>query len=117
MGNARSEEGAPLAEAGHDRVEPLCAVDLRVEERVEEVEAADPERHRAAERPRLPRQAPGDGDPTAHGRESVDRAEPGVTEPREPLQVRIDHEARDRNRPEPADDVRELEDRDEEERE
>src|SRR5581483_5069765 len=49
-------EDRVLAEAHRPRVQPLAAVDLDVVERVEEVEAGDPRRHRAAERPRLPRQ-------------------------------------------------------------
>ena len=53
----RAEERAPLAEARRDRVEALLPVDLDVEQRVEEVEAGDPERDRAAERPRLPRKS------------------------------------------------------------
>src|SRR5207248_551368 len=53
----------------------------------------------------------------ADRREPVDGAQPEVAKPREPLQVRVDGERRDRNRPEPANNVRELEDGDEEERE
>src|SRR5712691_991468 len=92
------------------------AVDLDVEERVEEIEARHPERDGGAEQPRLPRQVVRDRDPGADGGEAVDRAEPEVAEPREALEVRVDDEARDRNRPEPVRERRELEHRDEEER-
>ena len=50
----RAEKGAVDAEPRRDRVQSLLTVDLDVEERIEEVEAADPERDRAAERPGLP---------------------------------------------------------------
>ena len=92
----------------------LLAVDLDVEQRVEEVEAGNPERDRAAQRPRLPGNRPGDRRPGADRREPVDRAEPEVAEPGPALQVRVDHEAGDRDRPEPVDERVELEDRHEE---
>ena len=99
MHRPRPGEDAADAEPRRPRVEPLLAVDLQVEERVEEVEAGDPERDRGAEHPGLPRQLSGDRDPRTDGREAVDRAEPQVSEPREPLQVRVDHERGDRDRP------------------
>ena len=99
-------------------MQPLATVDLDVEERVEEVEAGDPERDGAAEHPGL---ASGklarDRGPGPDGREPVDGAEPEVAEPREPLQVRVDDEADDRDRPQPAHDRVELEDREQEQRE
>ena len=51
-----AEERAALAEAHRPGVEALRAVDLDVEERVEDVEPGDPGRDGAAERPGLPRQ-------------------------------------------------------------
>ena len=59
-------------------------------------------RDRAAELPRLERKLSRDRDPRADRRETVDGAEPEVAEPREPLQVRVDDEADDRDRPQPA---------------
>ena len=117
MREPRAEERAAHAEARDDRVQTLAPVDLLVEERVEEVEASDPERDGSAEHPGLPRQPPGDRHPCADGRESVDRAEPEMAEPREALEVRIDDEADHRDRPEPAHEWVELPDRGEEERE
>src|SRR4029079_19555802 len=78
----RGPEGAALAEAGGDRLQPLLAVDLEVEQRVEAVEAGDPECNRAAEGAGLPRDSPRDRGPRADGREPVHRAEPEVAEPR-----------------------------------
>src|SRR5204862_3345764 len=83
----------------------------------DQVDPRDPARLGAAERPRLPRKLPGDGDPAAHRRKPVRRAEPRMAEPRAPFEVRIDDEADERDGPQPADDVRELEDGDEVERE
>ena len=98
-------------------MQALATVDLDVEERVEEVEAGDPGRDRGAERPRLPGKLAGERDPGADGREAVDRAQPEVREPREALQVRVDDEAGDGDRPEPADERVELPHGDEEDRE
>ena len=86
---------------------------VEVEQRVEEVEAGDPEADRAAERPRLPRELTRDRDPGADRREAEAGAEPEVAEPRDALQVRVDDEHHDRDRPQPADDRLELEHRDE----
>ena len=113
----RRDEGRPHPEAGRPRVQPLCAVDLQVEERVEEVEARHPQRDRGAEGPRLPRQLARDRHPGADRRQAVDRAQPEVAEPGRPLQVRVDHEGRDRDRPEPAHDGVELPDGDQEDHE
>src|SRR5262249_9238216 len=96
------------------RMQALRTIDLLVEERVEEVEACNPRRHGQPENPRLPRQLAGNRDPGADRRKPVDGAEPEVTEPRKPLQVRVDDEADHRDRPEPAHDRIELEDRHEE---
>ena len=74
----RAPEDAALAQARRPRVEPLRAVDVGVEERVEEVEAGDPDGDGAAEHPRLPRQVSADRHPGADRREPVDRAEPEV---------------------------------------
>ena len=98
-------------------METLAPVVVEVVERVEEVEAGDPEQHRAAEHPRLPRSLAGDGEPGADRSEPEARAEPEVAEPRESLEVRVDEEHRDRDRPEPAYDRVELEDRHQEDRE
>src|SRR5579884_411075 len=102
MREARPSECAAHTEARDDRMQALPPVDLLVEERVEEVEAPDPEGHRRAEHPRLPGQSAGDRDPGANGREAVHGAQPEVAEPSEPLEIRIDDEAHDGNRPEPA---------------
>src|SRR5207244_2962377 len=77
----------------------------------------DPDGHGAPERPRLPRQPSGDRDPRPHRRKAVDRSQPQVAHPREALEVGIDDEAHDRDRPEPADDRVELEARGEVQRE
>ena len=113
MQDARAGERAALAEPRRPGVQPLLAVDVDVEERVEEVEAGDPRGDRGAERPRLPRQLALDRRPGADRREPVDRAEPEVAQPREPLQVRVDDERDDRDRREPADERVELPDGDE----
>ncbi len=110
-------KGAAHAEPRDDRVQTLPPVDLLVEQRVEEVEARHPERDRGAEHPRLPRQLAGDRHPGADGRETVHRAEPEVAQPGESLEVRVDDEADDGDRPEPAHDRIELPDSDEKERE
>ena len=110
----RAPANAPtLAEAGHPGVQPLLAIDIDVEERVEEIEAGDPRGDRGAERPRLPRQLALDRCPGADRRKPVDRAEPEVAEPREPLQVRIDDERDHRHGREPAHERVELPDGDE----
>ena len=67
-----------------------------------------------AERPRLPRQRARHGDPGADRREAEARAQPQVAQPREALEVRVDHEHRDGDRPQPAHDRVELQDRDQE---
>src|SRR5207248_1449998 len=84
-----------------------------VEQRIEEVEPGDPHRHRRTEGPRLPRQSAGDRNPGADRCEPVDRAEPKMTEPREPLQIRIDDEAEEWDRPQPPHDRIQLETGDE----
>ncbi len=104
----RAEEHSADAEPRRDGVQPLLAVDVDVEQRVEEVEARDPERDRGAEHPRLPRELAGDRNPAPDRREPVHDPEPDVAEPGPALQVRIDDEAGDGNRPEPARDRREL---------
>src|SRR5439155_25475332 len=109
-------EETPLAESRRERVQPLLAIDLEIEQRVEEVEARHPERDCATERPRWPRQPSGDRDPGADRREAVDGPEPEMREPGPALQVRVDDERSNGNRPEPAHDRIELEDGDEEER-
>ena len=114
MAGARPPEGGRNAVAGRHGVQPLGAVDVEVEERVEEVEARDPESDGAAERPGLPRKRVRDRGPGTERREPVHGAEPEVRERAPALQIRVEHEARDRDRPEPVDDRRELEDGDEE---
>src|ERR1051326_4781820 len=96
-----AEERAALAEAHRDRLETLLPVDLDVEQRVEEIEPGNPERDRATQRPRLPRDRPRDRRPGPDRGEPVDRAEPEVAEPRPALQVRVDHEAPPPERPAP----------------
>src|SRR5919197_1952237 len=105
----RSPERAPNAEPDSDRVQTLLEINLAVEERVKEVEPCDPDRDGRAERPRLPRQATGDRDPGAHRREAVDSAEPEMAEPGEALEVGVDDEADERDRPKPAHDRLERE--------
>ena len=97
---AGAGERTTLAEPRRPRVQPLFAVDLRVEERIEEIEAGNPGGDAAAERPGLPRQLTLDRGPRAHRRQPVDGAEPEVAEPREPLQVRVDDEGDDGDLPE-----------------
>src|SRR5215472_10433518 len=63
VGKPRTEKRAAHAETRDDRVQSLAPVDLLVEERVEAVEAGDPERDGGTEHPGLPRQLPGDRDP------------------------------------------------------
>src|SRR5206468_1035325 len=103
-----------LAEADGDRLQALLAVDLQIEQRVEAVEAGHPERDRAAEGPRLPRDRSRDRRPGTDRRKSVDRPQPEVAEPGPALQVRVDDEAGDREWPEPMHEWVELEDRDQE---
>src|SRR2546430_12746067 len=50
MEGARRAEGPALAEAHRDRRQPLRAVDLEVEQRIEQVEPGHPERDRSEER-------------------------------------------------------------------
>jgi hypothetical protein len=114
---ARARERAALSEPRRPRMEPLRAVDVDVEERVEQVEAGDPRCDRGAEGPRLPRQVALDRRPGADRREAVDRAEPEMAEPREPLQVRVDDEGDDGDRRQPPDERVELEHRHRVERE
>src|SRR3989442_15148409 len=95
----------------------LRAIDLDVEERVEEIEAGDPERHRGTEHPRFPGQMVRNRDPRADRCESVDSAEPEVAEPGPALEVGVDDEARDGDRPQQVRQRCELPDRYEEERE
>ena len=102
------------AEPRRPRVQTLGAIVLEIEQRVEEVETRHPARDGGTEHPRLPRQVAGQGDPRSDGRETDAGAEPDVAEPRDPLQVRVRDEHRDRNRPQPADDRRELRDGQEE---
>src|SRR5579884_1591879 len=84
MQRARACERPTLAEARRPRVQALVAVDLDVEQRVEQVEPGDPCGDRRPERPCLPRERPLDRNPCADGREAVDGAEPEVAQPREP---------------------------------
>ena len=117
MERARTVEDAALAEAGRPRMQTFATIVVEVVERVEEVEAGDPEQDGGTEHPRLPRSTTGDGEPGADRREPEAGAEPEVAEPRVPLEVRVDDEHRHRNRPQPADDRVELKDGDEEDRE
>ena len=110
--NSRARRNATHAEAHGHEWSPGPVV-LDVEERVEEVEARDPQATAAAEHHashgavpvRRATRRPGPG--RAH-------AEPHVAEPREPLEVRVDDEQRDGDRPQPAHDRVELQDGDEE---
>jgi hypothetical protein len=97
-------------------VQALLDVELAIEQRIEQVEARDPDRDCRTERPRLPRQAAGDRNPGTDRREPVDEPEPDMAQPREALQVRIDDEPDERDRPQPAHDRIELEARHEVER-
>src|SRR3989337_1426147 len=90
---------------------------LEVEERVEEVESRNPQKHGPADGPRLPGSRPGDSEPGTDRREGETGAEPEVAEPREALQVRIDDEHHNGDGPQPAHDRVELEHGDEEHRE
>ena len=76
MHGARAGEDAAHAEPRRPGVQSDLEVVLAVEQCVEEVEARDPEAHRAAERPRLPRELAGDRDPRADGRQAETGAEP-----------------------------------------
>ena len=116
-GSAGDRERRGTPKRAGTRVEAVRAVVLEVEERVEDVEAGDPDGDGGAEQPGLERQLVRDRRPGADRREPVDGAEPEVREPGRPLQVRVDDEGRDGDRPEPADDRRELVDGDEEDRE
>jgi len=82
-------------------MQSLHAVNVGVEQRVEEVEAGDPEGNRGAEQPRLPREMVRDRNPRADGA-SPSTTKPVMAEPGPSLQVGIDHEADNRNRPEPV---------------
>src|SRR5205814_7255232 len=95
-------------EAQRDRREALGTVYLEIEQRVEEVEPCDPERNGAAEPPCRPGDRPRDRGPGADGRKPVDRSQPEVAEPGPALQVRIDDEAGDGDRPQPVDERVEL---------
>src|SRR6188472_738895 len=101
------------AESRGPRVETRRAIVVEVEQRVEQVEAGNPEAHRAPERPRLPRKLARDRHPGADRRQAEASAEPEVAKPRDALQIRVDDEQHDGDRPEPADDRLELEHRDE----
>ena len=102
--HGRAREHAALAEPGRPRMQADLPVVLQVEQRVEEVEAGDPEGNRGAQRPRLPRKLTGDGHPRANRGQPERRAEPEVAEPGEALQIRVDDEHANGNRPEPAHD-------------
>ena len=80
-------------------MQALRAVDIAVEERIEEVEAGDPQGDGAAERPGFPRQRVRDRRPRAERREPVHGAEPEVGKRAPALQIRVEHEARDRDWP------------------
>src|SRR3954454_14695587 len=99
MEDSSAEERPALAEADRDRLEPLRPVDLEVEQRVEEVEPGHPERDRAAQHPGLPWNRPGARRPGTHRSEPVHGPEPEVPEPGPALQVRVDDEAGDGDRP------------------
>jgi hypothetical protein len=91
-------------------VQALALVDLEVHGRVDDVEAADPQRDRPAEEERLPVERAGHGDPAAHRREPVHRSQERMAQPREALQVGVDDEPGDGDRPEDVGDRRELPD-------
>ena len=114
VGDPGDEEGRPDAEAERDRVQALAPVDLEVHRRVDDVEAADPERDGAAEQERLPVDGAGHRDPAADRREPVDRPQERMAEPGEPLEIRVDDEAGNRDRPEDVRHRRELPHGDEE---
>src|SRR5439155_12740552 len=97
--------------------EYLRTVDLDVDQRVEEAEAVNPRRDGTAECPRLPRQVAAARNPRPHRREAIARAQPEVRQPGDPLQVRVDDEACDRDRPQPTADRVALPDGHEEHRE
>src|SRR6266508_5918650 len=116
MEETRPPESAPNSEPNCDRVQALLAVDIAVEQRVEEVEPGDPERDSRPKRPGLPGQLAGHRYPGTHRREPVHRTEPEVAEPGEPLQVRVDDETGERDRPQPPHQRIQLEARSEVER-
>src|SRR5204862_5611754 len=89
---ARADECTADVEPRRDRVQALRAIDVDVEERVEEIEAGDPERDGRTEHPGLPRKVVRDRDPRSDRRKAVDDAQPEVAEPGPAPQVGVDHE-------------------------
>ena len=77
----------------------------------------DPERDGPAERPGLQRHLVRDGGPRADGGKAVDGAQPEVRHRAPTLEVRIDDESGDRDRPQPPDDRLELVDGDQKDHE
>src|SRR5919197_5342910 len=91
----RSGERATLAEPDRPRMQAYLSVVLEVEERIEEVESCNPKRDCGCKHPRLPGTRAGDGEPRTDGSEPEAGTEPHMTEPGQPLEVRVDEEERD----------------------
>ena len=108
-GTRRARRSAPPTSAA-----PAARSCSSVEERVEEIEAATQSATAPPSAHACHGQLAGHRHPGADRREPERGAEPGVAEPRDPLQVRVDDEQHDRHRPEPAHERVELEDGDEE---
>ena len=96
------QQRAPLAERHRDRVDALATVEVEVEDRVDHVEAADPQPHGQEQQHRRQRDAARHRDPGGGRREAVGQAQRVVAEPGEALGVGIDDEGRDDDRPQVA---------------
>ncbi len=114
--DARAAKSPDNAEARSNRVEALRPINLQVVERVQHVETRYPASDRQPECTRRPGERLAKREPGSKRGQANRCSQPKVAEPGNAFQVRIDEEGDDRDRAEVAHDRRELEDREEIER-
>ena len=98
-----------LPERHRDRVQAVPAVEVQVEDGVDDVEAAHPEADGEEQQPRHGAEVAGDREPGGRRSQPQRQTERVVTEPGEALGVGVEDERRQRDRPQVAARLRELE--------
>ena len=89
----RQRAPASFTETRRQRLNALGAVDREIHQRVHDVEAGDPDGDGGEEQQCRPTDATGDADVGAQRRESVDRAEHEMRDPRDAFAKRIEQHA------------------------
>ncbi len=93
----RPDEAARNPELHHQRTQSLCAIELMILRRVDDVEARDPEQHREREHQRRQREVPAHGQPRADWGHREREPEEEMAERREALGERVEEDDQQRD--------------------